>query len=99
MYDERNEALPEAIMQANLETIEKEVSMAARRSAVSSHLSKIIVEPDQEEDGTTILRVVVEVKDGDTASDADFALLLETIEDVVGNIDERYASVRFVDAA
>jgi len=43
--------------------------------------------------------VILEMKSFDGLSDADLAAVIEAIERAVGELDERYPSVRFADAA
>lgn len=86
-------------MQADLDTLRERVLDAARRSPVWAQVEDIDLEPDRDNDGTDFLRVVVRLRDLDRPEDSRFEELLETIEQVVGDIDERYPSVRFADAA
>lgn len=62
-------------------------------------VSTIDLEADCDDDGTEFIRVVIQVKPGSDAQDADYEALLEKIENAVGDVDDRYASVRFLDAA
>jgi hypothetical protein len=86
-------------MQADLDILRERVLDAARKSAVAKKVEDVALEPDRDEEGMDFLRVIVRVKDIDDTGDADFEALPEAIEKAVGAIDERYPSVRFLDAA
>jgi hypothetical protein len=79
--------------------LKERVLEAARQSAVAAQVEDIALEPDCDDDGTDFLRVVVSVTNNDRREDAGFEELLETVEQVVGDVDERYPRVRFADAA
>jgi hypothetical protein len=86
-------------MQIDLDTLKQRVIDATKHSAVADQVQDVALEPDRNEWGTDFLRVLVRVKNIDRAADADFEALLEAIERTVGEVDERYPSVRFSDAA
>jgi hypothetical protein len=86
-------------MRSDLETLKQRVLEAAKRSTVAAQVEDIALEPDRDEEGTDFLRVVVQMKNIGHTVDADFEELLEAIEKTVGDVDERYPSVRFSDAA
>lgn len=86
-------------MQTDLDTLKKRVVEATKQSNMAAQVKSVSVEPDRDDEGTDFLRVIVTVKDADNSVDADFEALLESIERAVGAVDERYASVRFSDAA
>jgi hypothetical protein len=86
-------------MQADLDTLKRRILEAAKESAVADQVEEILLEADRDDEGNDFLRVIVQVKDSEDTSDADFEALLESIESAVGAVDERYPSVRFADAA
>lgn len=86
-------------MLADLATLRERVLAAAKGSDVGARVSDVILEPAQDDDGTDFLRVIVQVKDVERAGDEAFEALLERIERAVAELDERYPSVRFADAA
>ena len=86
-------------MQADLDTLKRRIVEAATRSGVAAQLGNVAVEADRDEDGADFLRVIVQVKDVAQVDEAEFDTLLEAIERAVGDVDERYPSVRFSDAA
>ena len=86
-------------MLADLATLKERVLAAAKGSDVGARVSDVTLEPAQDDAGTDFLRVIVQVKDVEKAGDEAFEALLERIEGAVAELDERYPSVRFADAA
>ncbi len=86
-------------MQADLATLRERVLAAAKNSGVGSKVAGVILEPARDDEGTDFLRVIVQMKDVEKSGDEAFEALLEEIEGMVAEIDERYPSVRFSDAA
>ncbi|HWK45289.1 MAG TPA: hypothetical protein VNT30_11245 [Stellaceae bacterium] len=84
---------------ADLEAIKGRVVEATKSSASKVNVAGITLEADRDDDGTNFLRVIVQLGPSKETTDADLEALLETIEGAVGAVDERYPSVRFVDAA
>jgi hypothetical protein len=84
---------------ADLETIKERVIGATRAAEAKVGIADIILELKKDDDGDDFLRVIIEVKHSDRATEADFEAWLEQIENAVGEIDTRYPSVRFADAA
>lgn len=84
---------------ADLETIRDRVVEATKSSAAKVGVADITLEADRDDDGTDFLRVIVQLKPRKEPNDKALEALLETIEGAVGAIDQRYPSVRFVDAA
>jgi hypothetical protein len=86
-------------MDNDLEPVKDRILEAAKSSALGKTARVIEIEADCDDDGAEFIRVVLQVKPGDNVQDADYEALLERIENAVGAIDDRYASVRFLDAA
>ena len=86
-------------MQAELSTLKSRVVDLVRGSAVGERVGDVVLETDRYDDGGDFLRVILEMKSFDGLSDADLAAVIEAIERAVGELDERYPSVRFADAA
>ena len=86
-------------MQADLATLKERVLATARNSAVGSEVADVTLEPARDDEGSDFLRVVVQMKDVEKSGDEALEALLEEIEGAVAEIDERYPSVRFSDAA
>jgi hypothetical protein len=89
-------------MQADLATLKERVLAAAKTSDIGSKVAGVTLEPARDDEGSDFLRVVVQIKDVETSSHEAleaFEALLERIEGTVAEIDERYPSVRFAEAA
>jgi len=75
---------------------------AAVSNLISSRLPKrvdsVTVEPAENEEGDEYLLVTVKLSTADIDDEA-LEKLLEDIESEVANLDDRYPSVRFLDAA
>ncbi len=83
-------------------TAEQESIQVAISKLISNRLPKgvraVNVEPAENEEGDEYWLVTVELASADIDDDA-LDKLLEDIEAEVANLDERYPSVRFLDAA
>ena len=86
-------------MQTDLETLRQVVIDTARKSPVGEKLEDVALEPAQDSEGDEFLRVMIRLKRIDEADRPTLVKLIESIEDAVGELDERYPSVRFPDAA
>jgi len=84
---------------ADLDTIKERVVGATRAAEAKVGIADITLEVDHDDDGDDFLRVIIEVKHSDRATEADYEAWLEQIEKAVSEIDSRYPSVRFADAA
>lgn len=82
-----------------LADIQKNVSDAARKGSLATLIRDVLVEPDKDEFDDEFLRV--EIKLGRTEKDIDSELeaVIERVEEAVAAVDDRYPSVRFLDAA
>jgi len=87
------------MMQTDLTILRERIFDAAKASSVGTRVEDVTLESDCDEDGSDFLRVVIRIKEGGQTVDAEFQALLESIENAVGVLDERYPSVRFADAA
>jgi hypothetical protein len=85
--------------QAEIPMLKKRVSEVARRSAIGKRLKDVVLEADRDEEGSDFLRVVVQVKTLDSVRDEDLEELIRSIENALSDLDERFPSVRFADAA
>jgi hypothetical protein len=85
--------------QAELSALRKRVSDIARKSAIGRLLSDVTLEADRDDEGSDFLRIVVELKTLDEVRDEDIDTLVASIEKAVSDLDERFPSVRFADAA
>ena len=92
-------AAQEKAMQTELATLKELIIETARKSPVGEKVEGVDLESDRDDDGVDFLRVMIHLKSFDEADYPALANLIEAIEDAVGEIDERYPSVRFPDAA
>lgn len=72
---------------------------AARAGPLADAVRAVAIEPGLDEDNHEFLRVALEVNLPNGDVDAELEAMLERIEAAVANVDDRYASVRFLDAA
>lgn len=86
-------------MQIDLATLKERVLETTSASAVGPQVEDVVLESGRDNEGSEFLRVIVQLKHGAGADDAELEALLEAIERAVGAVDERYPSVRFSDAA
>ena len=86
-------------MQSDLATLKERVIEATKASRSSVKIEDVVLESDRDDEGTDFLRVLVQVNPSEKTADADLETLLEAIEDAISAVDERYPSVRFLDAA
>ena len=86
-------------MQTDLATLRERVRELTRASPVAPHVEDVVIESDWDNEGSDFLRVKIKLFDSENINVRDLESLLKNIEDVIGKIDERYPSVRFLDAA
>lgn len=86
-------------MAIDLDKLRQTILATARQGPLKKVVEDVLVEPDTDDDGNEFLRVVVKLRKYDADSDADLERVLENIEAAVLNVDSRYPSVRFLDAA
>jgi len=86
-------------MQTDLETLRQVVIETARKSPVGEKVEDVALEIAQDRDGDEYLRVMIRLKSIDEADRPTRIELMEAIQDAVIEIDERFPSVRFPDAA
>jgi hypothetical protein len=85
--------------QADFSIIKKRVLDVARDSAIGEHTRNVVVEADRDDTGSDFLRIVFEVDSLDDVSDAELLRVIGSIETAIAELDERFPSVRFADAA
>jgi hypothetical protein len=86
-------------MRTELSNLEIRVRNAIRTSAVGEHLRNVVVEADRDDEGTDFLRIVLEMTGLEEVSDDDMESVMRSIESTLSEVDERFPSVRFSDAA
>ena len=84
---------------ADLSDLKNRLTDLARRSPVAGQVKDILLEPDSDADGEDFLRIIVEIKNFEGIKDADMEALTVSIENTVSDMDERFPSVRFAEAA
>lgn len=86
-------------MQSDLETIRRRAIEAIEASALAVRIQDVALESDRDDEGGEFLRVMVQMGQGTAPRDEDLRRLIAVLEDAIWEIDERYPSVRFLDAA
>ena len=86
-------------MRTDLETLKQVVIETAKKSPMGEKLEGVELESDRYDETGDFLRVVIRLKKADESDRPALAKLIEAIEDAVGELDDRYPSVRFPDAA
>lgn len=86
-------------MQADFQVIRERVLDVTRASPIGERLLDVVLEGDRDDEGADFLRIILQVKSLDGVSDDQMAAVVESIEKVVSDLDERFPSVRFADAA
>lgn len=84
---------------ADIDLLKSTISDLVSRSPVARHATNVSLEADRYEITGDFLRVVVELDTLDGIRDNELIDLIEAIEDSVRQLDERYPSVHFLDAA
>jgi hypothetical protein len=83
----------------DLEQIKDRIASIARSGGIGELIQDVEVEVDHDEDDTDFLDVVITLKPTKKNVDAELIKTIERVEDAVAEIDPRYPSVRFLDAA
>jgi uncharacterized protein (UPF0335 family) len=86
-------------MQVDISTLRDLVFAAMRKSPLARQVKDVVLEADQDSEGDDFIRVILKVTSLDLAKDSDLEALIETVEQTVGDLDDRFPSVRFADAA
>jgi len=86
-------------MQTDLETLKQVVIETAKKSPVGEKVEGVEIESNHYDETGEFLRLMIRLKSADDANYPALAKLIEAIENAVGEVDERYPSVRFPDAA
>jgi hypothetical protein len=85
--------------QANLSQIKESIQDTVRKSALGNRLKDVTLEADHDDFGSDFLRVLVEIDSFEGVTDENMEALTASIENTVSDLDERFPSVRFADAA
>lgn len=84
---------------SDLADLKDRIADLVKRSPLAKRARGISIESVESADGGDFLRVTVKVKGSDTLRYRQVAPLMKSIEDTVAEIDERFPSVRFQEAA
>jgi hypothetical protein len=84
---------------ADLRKLRDRIAGLARKSEVGERLRNVTVEPDDYGEGTAYLRIEIQLADLENVKSTQVEPLVESIEDVVSKVDDRFPSVRFAEAA
>lgn len=82
--------------QVELPLLREHLAAVARRSGLGKRLGGIAVEADRDNEGSDFLRVTVEFASIDDVDDEALEGFVNTIEEAVAELDERFPSVRFL---
>ncbi|WP_375429435.1 hypothetical protein [uncultured Sphingomonas sp.] len=86
-------------MTEDVVTLKDRVLRIAKASSLADAVDDVRVESASDREGSDFLRVEVTVRLPKRDVDADLNTLVERIESEVATVDDRYPSVRFLDAA
>lgn len=84
---------------ADLADLSRRLDDLVRRSPLGGHLRQVVLDPDDASEESGFIRVLVELDALDGMSETEMEALTAAIEDLVGGVDERFPSVRFVEPA
>jgi hypothetical protein len=82
---------------ADLSELRDRIVDLARDTAVGKLVESVAVEADEDDGG--FLRVIFQMKDIEKVKAEEVQPLVRSIEDLVAEVDERFPSVRFAEAA
>jgi hypothetical protein len=85
--------------QADFSVLKKRVEDVTHDSPVGNRIKKIVLEADRDDEGSDFLRVILEVTSLDDVKIEDLEPVVESIETALLELDDRFPSVRFADAA
>jgi hypothetical protein len=85
--------------QAEFSVLKKRVEDVTHDSPVGNRIKNIVIEADDDGTGSDFLRVILETAPLDEVKDSDLISVIESIETALLDLDDRFPSVRFADAA
>jgi hypothetical protein len=86
-------------MKTDLGLLEERVKTTLKDVAFKSDIRDYHVEEGQDDDGIEFLRVIFDLSDDADIPDEKLNEFAQEIEKTLGEVDERFASVRFSEAA
>jgi hypothetical protein len=84
---------------ADLTELQNRAAELAKGSAVGDRVRKVTVEANEDVDAGEYLRVLIELEHIDSLPLGEMRKLLQTIEEALSPLDERFPSVYFSEAA
>jgi hypothetical protein len=85
--------------QAEFSVLKKRVEDVTHDSPVGGRIKNIVIEADDDGTGSDFLRVILETASLDDVNVEDLIPVVESIETALLELDDRFPSVRFADAA
>ena len=85
--------------QAEFSVLKKRVEDVTHDTPVGDRIKNIVLEADRDNEGSDFLRVILEVSSLDDVKIEDLEPVVESIETALLELDDRFPSVRFADAA
>ena len=84
---------------ADLTDLQRRITKLVRSSPIGGRVRNVSIEAEDEGAGGSFLRVVVEMTDLENLAEEEAEPVVQSIENAVEEVDERFPSVRFADAA
>jgi len=84
---------------AEFSVLKKRVEDVTHDTPVGDRIKNIVLEADRDNEGSDFLRVILEVSSLDDVKIEDLEPVVESIETALLELDDRFPSVRFADAA
>jgi hypothetical protein len=85
--------------QADPAELKCRIEAIIKASPLGSRVTHVDVEPDEDGEGGSFLRVSLQLEHPETLNWDEVEPLISSIEESVAAVDERFPSVRFADAA
>lgn len=86
-------------MQANLTELQSRIEALAKASDIGRRVKSVSVDANDDDEGGVFLRVTVDMKNLDDLEAEEVEPLVNSIEEAVASMDDRFVSVRFGEAA
>jgi hypothetical protein len=87
-----------SLKHADLSELTVQITRIAEGSAIAPRMREVVVEANDDPDGGEFLRVILKMTKTEGLELEEVEPLVRTIEEAVAVKDERFPSVRFVDA-
>lgn len=86
-------------MKRDLAELRRQALEAVQSTQTAGEVADITLEPAEDTDGWEFLRVIVQLKADSNPSDDELLALQDALQDRLIDLDERFPSVRFPNAA